>query len=153
MPNPALAQNFVGGITLMPDLAVSGGQNGFGAGENSSPAPNEANTHEWLGSVSKTIGRHVIQVGGGWEEINYGETIRNDTSSFSGSQTANFSGNPINVRAASRPATSTSIPGNIFCRWPHQLARCAAGPPVCHPPRYRQTLWSLKTRRSCMVPK
>jgi len=99
MPNPALAQNFVGGITLMPDLAVSGGQNGFGAGENSSPAPNEANTHEWLGSVSKTIGRHVIQVGGGWEEINYGETIRNDTSSFSGSQTANFSGNPINVSA------------------------------------------------------
>ena len=98
-PAASLAQNFIGGITLMPDLAVSGGQNGFSAGENSSPAPNEANIHEWQGSVSKTIGRHVIQVGGGWEQINYGETIRNDTSTFSGSQTANFSGNPINAAA------------------------------------------------------
>ena len=94
MPDPSLAQNFIGGITLMPDLAVSGGNNGFGAGENSSPAPNEANIHEWLGSISKTIGRHVIQAGGGWEEINYGETIRNDTSTFNGSQTANFKSNP-----------------------------------------------------------
>ncbi len=93
-PDPSLAQNFIGGITLTPDLAVSGGNNGFSAGENSSPAPNEANIHEWLGSVSKTIGRHVIQAGGGWEEINYGETIRNDTSSFNGSQTANFKSNP-----------------------------------------------------------
>lgn len=98
-PAASLAQDFIGNITLMPDLAVSGGQNGFGAGENSSPAPNEANIHEWLGSISKTIGRHVLQAGGGWEQINYGETIRNDTSSFSGSQTANFSGNPINTTA------------------------------------------------------
>jgi hypothetical protein len=95
----AFAGNFVGGITLMPNLSVSGGQNGFGAGENSSPAPNEANTHEWQGSVSKTIGRHTLQAGGGWDEINYGETIRNDTVTFSGSQTANFSGNPINSTA------------------------------------------------------
>ncbi|WP_160114926.1 carboxypeptidase-like regulatory domain-containing protein [Bryocella elongata] len=98
-PNPSLAQNFIGNITLTPDVAVSGGTNGFGAGENSSPAPNEANIHEWLGSISKTIGRHVITAGGGWAEINYGETIRNDTVSFSGSQTANFSGNPINTTA------------------------------------------------------
>lgn len=98
-PNASLAQNFIGGITLVPDIAVSGGTNGFGAGENSSPAPNEANIHEWLGSVSKTIGRHVITAGGGWAEINYGETIRNDTVSFSGSQTANFAGNPINASA------------------------------------------------------
>lgn len=94
MPDPSLAQNFIGGITLMASLAVSGGNNGFGAGESSSPAPNEANTHEWLGSVSKTIGHHVLQAGGGWEEINYGETIRNDTSTFNGSQTSNFKGNP-----------------------------------------------------------
>ena len=98
-PNPSLAQNFIGGITLMPNLSVSGGVNGFGAGENSSPTPNEANIHEYLGSVTKTIGRHVIQAGGGWEQINYGETIRNDTVTFNGSQTANFSGNPVNTAA------------------------------------------------------
>jgi Carboxypeptidase regulatory-like domain len=108
-PNASLAQNFIGNITLMPDLAVSGGQNGFGAGENSSPAPNEANIHEWLGSVSKTIGRHIIQAGGGWEEINYGETIRNDTSSFSGSQTANFAGNPGYNNAAYKNQTGDGM--------------------------------------------
>jgi len=98
-PNPSLAQNFIGGITLMPNLSVSGGVNGFGAGENSSPTPNEANIHEYLGSLTKTIGRHVIQVGGGWEQINYGETIRTNLVTFNGSQTANFSGNPVNTAA------------------------------------------------------
>jgi len=105
-PAASLAQNFIGNITLMPDLAVSGGQNGFGAGENSSPSPNEANIHEWLGSVSKTIGRHVLQAGGGWEQINYGETIRNDTSTFSGSQTANFANNPGSTVGASGSAVT-----------------------------------------------
>ncbi|MDR3724896.1 MAG: carboxypeptidase-like regulatory domain-containing protein [Terracidiphilus sp.] len=98
-PAASSAQNFIGGITLMPNLSVSGGQNGFGAGENNSPSPNEANTHEWMGSISKTIGRHVIQVGGSWSQINYGQTIRNVTTSFNGSQTANFAGNPINAQA------------------------------------------------------
>jgi hypothetical protein len=83
----------------MPTISVSGGQNGFSGGKNSSPAPNEANIHEWLGSVSRTIGRHSLQAGGGWAEINYGEIIRNGTVSFSGSQTANFSGNPVNAAA------------------------------------------------------
>ncbi|WP_182277957.1 carboxypeptidase-like regulatory domain-containing protein [Granulicella sp. 5B5] len=111
MPDPSLAQNFIGGITLMPDLSVSGGQNGFGAGENSSPAANEANTHEWLGSISKTIGRHVIQAGGGWEEINYGETIRNDTSSFNGSATSDFTvtaGNTAVPQPGAGPGATTA---------------------------------------------
>jgi hypothetical protein len=98
-PDSSFSGDYLEGITLMPSIGVSGGQNGFSGGENSSPAPNEANIHEWLGSVSRTIGRHSLQAGGGWEEINYGEIIRNGTVSFSGSQTANFSGNPVNTAA------------------------------------------------------
>jgi hypothetical protein len=89
--DPSFAQSYIGNITVMPNLSMSGYGSG---GETNSPAPNEANTHEWQGSVTKIIGRHTIQAGGGWDQINYGETIRTSTVTFSGQPTANFTGNP-----------------------------------------------------------
>jgi len=101
--SPAFSQSFIGGITILPTLAITGG---FSGGEVNSPSPNEGDTHEWLGSVTKIMGRHTIQAGGGWDEINYGELIRQGQISFTGASTANFVGNPGSTVATGQSSQS-----------------------------------------------
>jgi outer membrane receptor protein involved in Fe transport len=89
--NPA-SWSFFGGISLLPSLTLSSPY--FGGGEVNSPSPNESSIHEWKGSVTKTIGRHTFQAGGGWDEINYAELIRQGALDYNGVGTENFVGNP-----------------------------------------------------------
>jgi hypothetical protein len=104
--DPSYSQSFVGGVTLMPNLSVSGG---FSGGETNSPSPNEANIHEYSGYISKTFGKHTFQAGGGWDQINFSELIRQGTITFSGAATANFAHNPGSLALAGQ---ETSQSGN-----------------------------------------
>ena len=110
--SPAFAQSFIGGITLLTGLSITGGP---APGESNSPVPNETNTHEYLGSITKTIGRHTLQAGGGWDQINYGQLIRQGTTTFSGASTADFTLNASTVNpgapAGTTPAQASAQTG------------------------------------------
>jgi hypothetical protein len=103
--SPAYSQSFIGGITLLTTLGVTGG---FSAGETNSPTANETNTHEYLGSVTKTIGHHTIQAGGGWDQVNYGQLIRQGAINFTGASTSNFTLNSTTVNPGSPAGTSVA---------------------------------------------
>lgn len=81
---------YIGGGTIMPNISVTGAFVGKNA---ISTDPDYDDTHEWLGSVTKIIGRHTIQAGGGWDRIVFNGVVRQGTFSFTGQATANFSGN------------------------------------------------------------
>ncbi|SEF89991.1 Carboxypeptidase regulatory-like domain-containing protein [Bryocella elongata] len=98
----AFAGNYIGGVTLLPSLAVTGY---FSGGEVESTAPNLSSVHEWKGSVVRTFGAHVVQVGGGWDEINYTQIIRQPSVTFSAATTGNFAGNPGSTVASSIATT------------------------------------------------
>jgi hypothetical protein len=95
---------FVGGAAVLVSQSVTGG---FGGGEVNSPTSNLSSIHEWSGSVSKTIGKHSLQAGGGWDEVNYTAELRQGAVNFTGASTANFSGNPSSPGGVS----PTSQPG------------------------------------------
>ncbi|MDE1160981.1 MAG: TonB-dependent receptor [Acidobacteriaceae bacterium] len=101
--DPAYSQSYIDGITVAPILSVSGG---FSGGETNSPSANLTNIHEYLGSVTKTHGRHTMQAGGGWDQFNYGSIIRQGTITFSGASTANFAGNPGSLAGTGGSAVS-----------------------------------------------
>jgi hypothetical protein len=82
---------FVEGRVLFPTLNVTGY---FNAGENDSPAKNLSSIHEYKAQVSHTIGRHSVVYGGGWDQGNYEQYMRNASITFSGASTGNFVGNP-----------------------------------------------------------
>ena len=86
--DPSLS-TFIGGITQMANLNVSGY---FSGGENASPAANLSNIHQYKATFNKVLGGHTMQFGGSWDQINYGETIRNGTISFGSVQTSGGSG-------------------------------------------------------------
>ncbi|HEY4382793.1 MAG TPA: TonB-dependent receptor [Acidobacteriaceae bacterium] len=96
---------FVGGASLLVTQAVTGG---FSGGEANSPSANLSSIHEWSGSVSRTIGNHVLQAGGGWDEVNYTAELRQGSVGFTGASTANFTGNPSSPSGVS----ATSQPGS-----------------------------------------
>ncbi len=86
-----MCNSFVGGATVLVTQTVTGG---FSGGEANSPSANLSSIHEWSGSFMKTLGNHQIQVGGGWDQVNYTAELRQGTVTFSGASTGNFSGNP-----------------------------------------------------------
>ena len=104
--SPAYAQSYIDGLTIMPILTVSGG---FSGGETNSPSANLTNIHEYLGSVTKTLGRHTIQAGGGWDQFNYGSIIRQGTITFSGASTANFAANPGSLAGCQRRSGQRTV--------------------------------------------
>ena len=76
--------SFNGGLNLVPTLNVSGY---FSGGEASNPSPNLSSIHQYKATFSKTIGRHNVQLGGSWDQINYGAILRNATETFGALQT------------------------------------------------------------------
>ncbi len=97
-----MCNSFVGGVTLLVPLTVT---NAFSGGEGNTQTSNLSSVHEWSGSVSKTIGNHQIQAGGGWDQVNYTATLRQGGITFSGASTGNFSYNLAN------PAATVANPG------------------------------------------
>jgi hypothetical protein len=77
-----------------------------------SPSSKLSNIHEWSGSVTKTIGNHQIQVGGGWDEVNYTAELRQGSVTFSGASTANFNNNTQNPNPT---AASPGCPKGVQC--------------------------------------
>lgn len=98
-----MCQDYVAGASIMSEVSVTGG---FDAPEEILPSTNLSSIHEWSGSVSKTIGRHLFQAGGGWDETNYTAIIEDATLTYSGAATGNFSGNPDSVHGSSTSAQS-----------------------------------------------
>ncbi|MES2390702.1 MAG: carboxypeptidase regulatory-like domain-containing protein [Acidobacteriota bacterium] len=96
-----MCSSFVGGATVLVTQTVTGA---FSGGEANSPTPNLSSIHEWSGSVSRTIGNHQLQAGGGWDEVNYTAELRQGTVTFSGASTANFANNPGSAVGASPSA-------------------------------------------------
>ncbi len=86
-----MCNSFVGGAAVLVTQTVTGG---FSGGEVNSPSANLSSIHEWSGSFMKALGRHQLQAGGGWDEVNYTAELRQGTVTFSGASTGNFSGNP-----------------------------------------------------------
>jgi hypothetical protein len=98
-----MCQDYVADASIMSTVTLTGG---FSGGENISPTVNLSSIHEWSGSVSKIIGKHQFQAGGGWDEANYTAILQNATLTYSGAATGNFSGNPSGapgVTASSQP--------------------------------------------------
>ncbi len=86
-----MCNSFVGGAAVLVTQTVTGG---FSGGEVNSPSINLSSIHEWSGSVTRTMGKHLLQAGGAWDEVNYTAELRQGTVTFSGASTGNFSGNP-----------------------------------------------------------
>jgi hypothetical protein len=99
----ALGGNYINGISLMPNLTVTGYWSG---GEVSSPASNLSSLHQYKSSVSKIIGKHELQFGGEWTQVNYTQILRQTTVTFLGQQT----GNPENSAQAVQGETAGDFP-------------------------------------------
>ncbi|HZY61414.1 MAG TPA: carboxypeptidase-like regulatory domain-containing protein [Edaphobacter sp.] len=82
--DPSLS-SFIKGLTLMPNLNVSGY---FSGGENSNPSANLSSVHQYKATFSKTLGSHQLQAGGSWDQINYGAILRSGTITFGAAQTS-----------------------------------------------------------------
>ena len=104
-----MCNSFVGGAAILVTQTVT---NGFSGGEVNSPSSNLSSIHEWSGSVTKAIGRHHIQAGGGWDEVNYTAELRQGTVTFSGSSTANFN---YNTQSPTPTAASPGCPAGVQC--------------------------------------
>jgi hypothetical protein len=99
-----MCDSYVAKAAIMSTITNTGG---FSGGENISPTTNLSSIHEWSGSVTRTIGNHQIQGGGGWDSVNYTAILQNGTITFSGASTGNFNGNPSSAPGV----TSSSQPG------------------------------------------
>jgi hypothetical protein len=82
--DPAFS-GFIGGVTLMPTLTVTGY---FGGGESSNPAPSLSSIHQYKATYTTVKGRHSLQAGVSWDQVNYTAEQRNATDTFSPSLTA-----------------------------------------------------------------
>lgn len=91
--DPAFS-SFIGGVTLMPTITVTGY---FGGGESSNPASNLSSIHQYKATFSTVRGRHSLQAGGSWDQVNYTAEQRNATDTFSPSLT----GGKVNGTATS----------------------------------------------------
>ncbi|MCU1320642.1 MAG: Carboxypeptidase regulatory-like protein [Acidobacteriaceae bacterium] len=94
---------FVSGRVLFPTLNVSGF---FNAGENDSPAKNLSSIHEYKAQVSHSLGRHQVLYGGGWDQGNYEQYMRNGSITFNGASTGNFVGNSGSTVTSGQSAQS-----------------------------------------------
>ncbi len=96
----SMCQDYVASASIMSTVTITGG---FSGGENISPTTNLSSIHEWSGTFSRTMGKHLLQAGGGWDEANYTAILQNATLTYSGASTGNFTGNPGTV-AGSTPS-------------------------------------------------
>ncbi|SFS21104.1 Carboxypeptidase regulatory-like domain-containing protein [Granulicella pectinivorans] len=97
-----MCNSYVQKATLMSTISITGGVSG---GENNSPTTNLSSIHEWSGSVTKTVGSHQIQAGGGWDQVNYTAVLQNASIGFTGGSTSNFNNNTQN------PTPTLASPG------------------------------------------
>ncbi|MDG7000670.1 MAG: carboxypeptidase regulatory-like domain-containing protein [Nitrososphaerota archaeon] len=101
--SPNLCDSYVAGAALMPTISITGG---FSGGEENIPFFNLTSTHEWSGIFSMTIGSHLLQAGGGWDEVNYTADQQDATLTYKGTATGNFTNNPDSppgVKPSSQP--------------------------------------------------
>jgi hypothetical protein len=89
--SPSYCSGYFGGFNLMPRLTVTGG---FTGGEQDLYDTNVTSTHEWSGSIAKTIRNHLLEAGGSWDEVNFTSVKGQPVITFTGAGTKNFSGNP-----------------------------------------------------------
>lgn len=115
-----MCQDYVADASIMSTITITGG---FSGGENISPTINLSSIHEWLGSVSKTIGRHQLQAGGGWDEANYTAILQNATVTYSGASTGNFAGNPDSVAGSSTSSQSGFGLADFLLDYPNTVNR------------------------------
>ena len=99
-----MCSSFVNGATVLVSQGVTGG---FSGGEVNSPTSNLSSIHEWSGSFTKTLGKHVFQAGGGWDEVNYTAELRQGAVNFTGASTANFGSVP------GKPGANPGSPATI----------------------------------------
>src|SRR6202044_3687438 len=104
-----MCNDFVGGAAVLVTQTVTGG---FSGGEANSPSSNLSSIHEWSGSFMKAMGRHQLQAGGGWDEVNYTAELRQGTVTFSGASTANFN---YNTQNPTPTAASPGCPVGVTC--------------------------------------
>jgi hypothetical protein len=104
-----MCSSFVGGATVLVTQAVTGG---FSGGEVNSPTSNLSSIHEWSGSFSKAIGKHQLQAGGAWDEVNYTAELRQGSVGFTGGSTANFN---YNTQNPTPTAASPGCPKGVTC--------------------------------------
>ena len=76
---------FIGGVTKMATLDVT---DYFSGGETSSLSPNLASIHQYKSSLSHTRGRHQIETGGSWDQLNYSELNLGTVETFDAAQTS-----------------------------------------------------------------
>jgi hypothetical protein len=115
-----MCQDYVASASIMSTVTLTGG---FSGGENISPTVNLSSIHEWSGSVSKTIGRHQLQAGGGWDEANYTAILQNATLTYSGASTGNFSANPDTVAGSSASAQAGFGLADFLLDYPNTVNR------------------------------
>jgi len=76
---------FIGGVTQMATLQVT---DFFSDGEQLSLSPNLASIHQYKSSLSITRGRHQIETGGSWDQLNYRELNLQTVENFDPAQTS-----------------------------------------------------------------
>ena len=86
--------SFNNGYTLFPDLGVS---NYFSGGEQANNTKNVSSVHEVAGNYAMVIGRHQLEAGGSWDQLNYTDSIHNASLGFGTQQTSG----PLGVGDAS----------------------------------------------------
>ena len=88
---PRFAGNFVGGVSLIPDLSVDGF---FGGGESEGVSPKFSNIYQWSGNVSKIHGNHTFKWGGEWSSNTFENIARGAFVGYTAQQTGNPSDLP-----------------------------------------------------------
>ena len=85
--------NFIGGLSVVPAIAISGYTNPI-PGANRSLNPNETNVHQWKANVSKIWGSHTLRFGGEINSSTFESLYTNANSAYAFQQTsANGIGN------------------------------------------------------------
>jgi hypothetical protein len=77
--------NFIGGVTMMSTLSVT---DYFSGGPTDSLSPNLASIHQYKATLSNTRGRHQIDAGGSWDQLNYSELNLGTVETFDAGQTS-----------------------------------------------------------------
>jgi len=96
---------FIGGTTQMATITVT---DYFSDGEQLSLSPNLASIHQYKANVSITRGRHQIETGGSWDQLNYRELNLQTSENFDAAQT---SGVDASGNASSGDASASFLLG------------------------------------------
>jgi hypothetical protein len=91
--DPNFYSNFIGGLSVVPAIAISGYSNPI-PGANRSLNPNETNVHQWKANVSKVWGSHTLRFGGEVNSSTFESLYTSANSSYAFQQTSlNGTGN------------------------------------------------------------